>query len=111
MDAKKKISMDQFLKILETTPREWKFREDQIELITPDLTEGRTIYIQDPLTAVATMVTDCIYANNNLTGWGKAGDAIGLSHEDIIAIFCATSKLRDYNQEIRAKLLKSTGLL
>ena len=111
MNIKKKISIKEFFKILETTPREWKLREDKIELITLDSTEGRTSYLQDPLTAVATELTDCYYHNDSDWDWYAAGKDMGFSHEEIMAIFRATNKLRDYNQQIRTKLLKSTGLL
>ena len=116
MDVKKKISMDEFFKILEITSREWKFRagtrEEKIELITPDLTEGRTIYLQDPLTAVATKLSDCHYSNGGSDwDWYKAGKDIGFSHENTMAIFRATNKLEGYDLELRRKILKATGLL
>lgn len=111
---KKKITLEEFFEVLSTTPREWKFRagtrEDKIELITLDSTEGRAFYIQDPLTAVATELTDCYYHNDSDFDWHKAGKDIGLSHEDIMAIFRATNKLEGYDEQIRKKLLESTNL-
>ena len=112
----KKISMDEFFEILKTTPRKWKFRagqkEDVIQMIILDSTEGRSIYLQDPLTAVATKLTDCYYSNNDSRyDWYKAGKDMGLPHEEIMAISRATNELEGYNEEIRRKLLEATDLL